>query len=68
MFMFYTFIFVLCFKFIFISYFKLSVYFKFKPTSNNVGVTIWNKIPLYVKLHSKVLFPKQLKNILISKY
>ena len=33
-----------------------------------VGVTIWNKIPLHVKLHSKHLFSKQLKNILISKY
>ena len=35
---------------------------------NYVGVTIWNKIPLHVKLHSKYLFSKQLKNIFISKY
>ena len=35
---------------------------------NCVGVTIWNKIPLHVKLLSKHLFSKQLKNILISKY
>ena len=35
---------------------------------NYVGVTMWNKITLHVKLHSKYLFSKQLKNILISKY
>ena len=35
---------------------------------NNVGVTIWNKIVLHVKLLSKHLFSEQLKNILISKY
>ena len=35
---------------------------------NYVGVTIWNKILLHVKLHSKYLLSKQLKNILISKY
>ena len=39
-----------------------------QSTLNYVGVTIWNKIPHHVKLHSKYLFSKQLKNILISKY
>ena len=37
-------------------------------TINYVGVTIWNKIPLSVKLHSKHLFSTQLKNIFIRKY
>ena len=31
-----------------------------QPVLNYVGVTIWNKIPFHVKLHSKHLFSKQL--------